>query len=65
MEKSNRHIIQKQIFDLTIPPDKDNFAFQQKISKISNNELSVALEELFDRYSDEENLIQIDELIKN
>ena len=62
MKDQNRHIIQKQIFDLTLPKGQDTFQMQQLVSKLNWENLAPALEKMFDQYAPKGVLIQLDKM---
>ena len=62
MSDLNRHIIQKQIFDLTFPKGKDVLVMQELVSKLSREGLAPALEKTFDQYVSKEMSIRLDKL---
>jgi hypothetical protein len=62
MARSNRHIILKQILEITIPDSEDAFQLQREMGEISKGKLKTSLEKLFDKYSTPEEVVQIENL---
>ncbi len=62
MQQPNRHIVQKLVFDLHHAAEADGFALQQEAGRMAREKLTVALEELFDRFAGPDELLVIDEL---
>lgn len=57
-----RHVIKKQVLELRVANGKDIFLLQQKASQFFYSHLLPALEKIFDKLSDENNIIEIDRL---
>ncbi|MGA2822669.1 MAG: contractile injection system tape measure protein [Bacteroidales bacterium] len=60
-----KHIIYKQKVNLRIPPESDAFSLQNRISHLLKNDLSGAIETLFDKISPNGNILRIDKLELN
>lgn len=58
----NRHIIQKQIFELIFRNTKDAALIQQEVSSLCTERVLPALDEFFSRIIDAEEVLQIDRL---
>lgn len=62
MPNLNRHIIQKQVFELTFRESKGTTFIQQQLSTLCAEKIMPLLDELFSRLVDDSEVIQIDAL---
>jgi hypothetical protein len=56
------HIIQKHIIEMTLPSSEDGFVWQEKIQRLSEEKITPALEELFDKLDIKDVTIEIDQI---
>ena len=59
---NNRHIIQKQIFNLVLQGKEDSFEIQQQVSHLCKEKLNPKLDDIFSRLAKTDEVIQIDRL---
>ncbi len=62
MNASNRHIVQRQILEVTASQEEGAFFIQDKITKIYYNEVLPRLDELFSKYAGPGERLRIDRL---
>ena len=56
---ANNHLIGKQVFHIEVGSSKDTYALQQQLSEMCRENLTPHLEELFNRYVGEEEVLQL------
>lgn len=62
MPRPKNHIIAKQTIELVLPGRENGFEWNHQISEFCNKKLNKAINKLFDKYSDDESIIRLDNL---